>query len=105
MAWLTLSRTESALIRQFRDEIQAGSHRATAVVAAAFVEDYLTDLLKSRMVKDKKTVGKIFDTHGACADFGVKLNIGYLMGIYSDRARKELDTIKDIRNRFAHRLG
>jgi hypothetical protein len=74
------------------------------VVAGAFVEDYLTDVIKSRIVKDQKTVENMFDPGRACGDFGVKLNLGYLLGIYSDQVRKELDTIRWIRNRFAHRL-
>jgi hypothetical protein len=56
------------------------------------------------MVRDEKITKDFFAPGQALGDFGAKINLGYLIGIFSDRARKELDTIRYVRNRFAHRL-
>lgn len=105
MAWLALSRYNSAIFHQVKREAEeSGSHRAMAVIAGAFVEDHLTDLIKSRMIKDEKIHKEMFSPGRAFGDFGVKINLGYLMGLYSSAALKELDTIKYIRNSFAHRI-
>jgi hypothetical protein len=75
-----------------------GSHRATAVVGGAFVEEHLTHVLKSRMVKDAKVSDEMFAPSRAFGDFGAKVDLGYLIGLYSKRAHKELTTIRRIRN-------
>jgi hypothetical protein len=81
-----------------------GPHRATAVVGGAFVEEHLTHVLKSRMVKDAKVAHEMFAPGRACGDFGAKVNLGYLIRLYSKRAHKELTTIRLIRNHFAHQI-
>jgi hypothetical protein len=37
-------------------------------------------------------------------NFGAKIDLGYLIGVYSKQAYKELTTIRRIRNDFAHQL-
>ena len=81
-----------------------GSHRATAVVGGAFVEEHLTLLLKSRMIQDEKVTKERFAPGRAFGDFGAKVDLGYLIGLYSKRAHKELTTIRHIRNDFAHQF-
>jgi hypothetical protein len=86
------------------EEIDFGSDRATAIVLAAFVEDHLTHFIRSRLVKDDRVQKKMLDPGGACGDFGTKINLAYLFGFYSALGWKELDTIRSIRNDFAHKL-
>ena len=101
-AWITTNVTQK-ILRQVKDEME-GSDRANAVVGGAFVELHLTHFLKSRMVKDRKVIEEMFKQSQAFADFGAKVDLGYLIGVYSKRAHKELTTIKRIRNYFAHQL-
>jgi hypothetical protein len=46
----------------------------------------------------------MFGPGAALGDFGLKINLGYLCGFYSATGWKELDTIRRIRNEFAHNL-
>ena len=48
---------------------------------------------------------QMFRPAGPLGDFGNKINLAYLMGFISKDAWKELDTIRYIRNRFAHSVG
>jgi hypothetical protein len=100
--WITTNVTKK-LLRQVKDEME-GSDRANAVVGGAFVELHLTYFLKSRMVKDRKVTEEMFRPGRAFGDFGAKVDLGYLIGVYSKRAHKELITIKRIRNNFAHQF-
>jgi hypothetical protein len=86
-------------------EIEEDSDRSAGIVAAAFVEDQLTHLLKSRLrYEDEKIMREMFRSRGPLGTFSAKIDMGYLMRLYSEEARRELETIKDIRNSFAHRM-
>jgi hypothetical protein len=80
------------------------SHRATAVVGATFVEEHLTYALQSRMVSDEGVIEERFAPGRVFGDFGAKIDLGYLIRVYSKQAHKELNTIRRIRNDFAHQL-
>ena len=88
-------------------EIDKGSDRSAGIVAAAFVEDQLTHLLKSRLRfedEDDTIMREMFRSRGPLGSFSAKIDMGYLMRLYSKTARRELETIKDIRNSFAHHI-
>ena len=102
MTWITRG-VPPMLLRQVEGEMD-GSDRATAIVGGAFVEDHLTQALKSKMVNDEKLIQEMFSPSCALGDFGTKIHFGYLIGAYSKQAHKELNTVKRIRNNFAHQL-
>jgi hypothetical protein len=101
--WITTG-VPHELLRQVEEEMEGLSHRAAAVVGGAFVEEHLTHVLQSRMVRDEKVIEKRFAAGRAFGDFGAKIDLGYLIGVYSKQAYKELTTIRRIRNDFAHQL-
>ena len=109
MGWLSLSELESRTFHDVITEIETGSPRAIAIVAGAFVEDHLTRVLRWRLVRSPIKSGvnlqdNMLRSGGALGDFGNKINLAYLIGLISKDAWKELDTIRLIRNRFAHQL-
>jgi hypothetical protein len=83
-------------------EIESGSPRAAAIVSAALVDDKLTDALKAWLHQDKDLHDEFFRPAGAFGAFGTKINAAFLVGLCNAEARKELDTIRKIRNDFAH---
>jgi hypothetical protein len=103
MGMITLSNLRGDL-NKFLAEINSESDRTTAIVAGAFVQEHLIQLIRSRCVQDEKLHSEMFSPGRAIGDFGVQINLGYMMQIYSRAARKELDTIKYIRNEFAHKI-
>ena len=56
------------------------------------------------MVKDEKVTKERFAPGRAFGDFGAKVGLGYLIGLYTKGAHKELTTIRRIRNDFAHQF-
>jgi len=84
-------------------ELGHGSDRACALIAAATVESFLTNaiLLKLENIDDK-TVKKLKNQNGALSGFFSKIYLGYTLGLYDKATRDDLETIRNIRNAFAH---
>jgi hypothetical protein len=105
MAWIYMSKEKSADFRGAIKEIEeTKSDRAAGVIAGAFVEDHLTTAIQVRMHKDDKITADLFRASGPLGNFGPKIDLGFLIGIYTADARRELDIIKTIRNDFAHKF-
>ncbi|HJS85198.1 MAG TPA: hypothetical protein VJ779_07030 [Acetobacteraceae bacterium] len=83
-------------------EIQEADDRAAAIVAAAFVEDYLTGAIKANVQRDDRLLKDLFKPDGIAGAFGAKISLGFLIGLYDATLRKELEWTAKISNRFAH---
>jgi hypothetical protein len=106
MALIAVGATDEATFRSILEELgHASSDRAAAIVGAVLVEESLTNLLRSRLGRDQNLLDQLFRSSGPLGAFSVKINLGFLMGFYTGDARKELETIKNIRNEFAHRIA
>lgn len=106
MFWSFASKDEAerdAILVAFED-INNSNDRAAAIVAAAFLEDHLTMALKRCFhTADEKILNETFRSSGPLGSFSAKINMAFLIGLCSKEACKELHTIKDIRNEFAHK--
>src|SRR6266404_4919302 len=86
------------------DEIILSSDRAAAIVAAAFVEDYLTTALQQKLVHDQAALAEMFGS-GPLGTFSAKFKLAYLIGLCSKESANCLNTIRKIRNTFAHNIS
>lgn len=89
------------------DQLEHDSDRAAGVVAGTFVEQRLTELLRSRWPKTPlatKLDEKLTHSSSPLGSFSVKIDVAHLFGLITETARNELQQMKEIRNRFAHRL-
>jgi hypothetical protein len=105
MPWISLNTTDAAALQTTLRELESDSDRAAGIVGAALVDESLTALLKSRLHPDQRLIQKMFRSSGPLGAFSVKITMGFLMRLYSHEAQRELETIKDIRNEFAHRIA
>lgn len=81
------------------------SDRGAAIVAASFVENFIEYKLRHLMRSDDANVlGSTFEQDGPLATFSSKIKMGFLLRLLGKKARNELDTIRKIRNYFAHKL-
>ena len=83
-------------------EIDKSPDRSAAIVAAAFVDDYLARALKRRMHQDEKAINEMFGSSGPLGSFSSKIRLALLTGLCSNAACKDLDIVRAIRNEFAH---
>ena len=82
-------------------QIAQETNRGVAIVGAAYVDLVLREAITMRMV-NASVAKEIFENRGPLQGFGAKIQIAYSLGVYGDRAYKDLKLIKDIRNAFAH---
>ena len=106
-AWMSnpnSSAAEKDAVQNAISEIDKSSDRAAAIVASAFVEEHLAIALKARLHQDGELITTMFRSSGPLGSFSAKINLAFLIGFCSQKARKDLDTIREIRNVFAHNV-
>jgi len=87
------------------EDIDIISDRATGIVAAALIDDRLTVAIKSRLRPNSTLAEELFGARGRLGDFGVRIDLGYLLGAYDRENRNALHAVREIRNKFAHEPG
>ena len=79
------------------------SDRAAAILAAAYFEDRLRDAIMTRFVAlNRRDEIEIFKDYGPLSTFKAKVDIAFALGLYDRKIRKDLHTVRRIRNKFAH---
>lgn len=86
----------------FRNSLISESDRGSVLMAAAYIEDKITQLLETYMVQNKKIQEKIFDGNGALATFSSKIDISFLLGLIPKKIYNDLSILRKLRNDFAH---
>ena len=87
---------------------RGASDRALGIIAASLVEIHLTKLIKQAFIPEVKTGSKetvqelMFHSSGPLGAFSTKIRLAYMMGLISKEFFKDLEIMKEIRNRFAH---
>jgi DNA-binding MltR family transcriptional regulator len=76
------------------------------IIAASLVEIHLTKLIKEAFVSDDKVQNEVFSgANGPLGSFSAKNRLAYLMGLISEALFRDLETMRHIRNRFAHQTA
>jgi len=87
----------------FLQEFQQETDRAAAVLAMAYIDSKLEELLRSKFVSKHKIINNLFDGQGGLSSFSAKVSIAYAVGLISLLAAQDLHVIRQIRNDFAHK--
>lgn len=78
------------------------SDRAVVLILTAWLDDAITQMIKTTLVNDKKVVEDMFRHDAALGTFSSKIGMAYLTRRISRAVYDELQTIRGIRNDFAH---
>jgi DNA-binding MltR family transcriptional regulator len=89
-------------LMSFRTSIAGETDRGAVLMAAAFLDDKLKELIEKRVVQDKKIRRRVFDFNGPLGTFSSRIDFAYLIGVIPKNAQRDLHTIRAIRNQFAH---
>lgn len=76
-----------------------------ALIAAAWIDDSIQDVIRSRFIDNKKSVDELIVGDAPLATFSARIKLLYCMGIITDDEKKDLNIIRAIRNIFAHQRG
>jgi DNA-binding MltR family transcriptional regulator len=91
----------------FYEEFQNESPRAAVIIAGAFLDDLLRDILSSFFISNKKVVNELLGTENNAdtplSSFSARIKLVYCLGFLSQIEYDDLLMIKKIRNRFAHK--
>lgn len=89
-------------IMDFRTSLLEESDRGGVLMAAAFLDDQLKQMLLGRLVNDKKVSKRAFEFNGPLGTFSSRIDFSYLLGMLPSNARRDLHLVRSIRNKFAH---
>lgn len=86
-------------------ELSNSSDRAKVILGAAIIDELLERLIRRVLVQDKTVIETTFSSGtGFLANFSSKIKICYLLGIISEELFKDFETLRKIRNQFAHNI-
>jgi DNA-binding MltR family transcriptional regulator len=88
---------------EIRSELEKESDRGCALVAAAYLENQITELLEGFFIQQsKKASGSLFDFNGPVGTFSSKIKMCLALGLIPKEISNALDLVRKIRNEFAH---
>lgn len=85
-------------------EFKRNSDRGVAIISCSFIDSALREILSNFFLDDLKNDKKIFEGNGPLNTFSSKITIAYQLGLISKKEYKIIDTIRSIRNIFAHQI-
>jgi hypothetical protein len=93
-------------IKAVFDELSKQTDRGAGIIAASVVEELLAVLIQARLLPlNSETRQSLFERPNApLSTFSAKIHLGLALGLYSDVGAKRLHMMREVRNRFAHRI-
>jgi len=82
--------------------LEKESDRAVALITAAFIDEALAALLRHALVDDAKILDELLGTDRPLGTFSSRIKLAYCLGHISHGSFRDLETIRAIRNDFAH---
>lgn len=90
----------------FFASLRGESARGCVLVAAAFLDESLEALLRTKMLREeierKACVEPLFETMGPLSSYSAKTQLARALDLINDWEYADLHTIRKLRNRFAH---
>jgi DNA-binding MltR family transcriptional regulator len=97
----TKQRTE--VLFRIGAELKKESDRGCALVAAAYLENEINELLGGFFVEQgARARAALFDFNGPVGTFSSKIKMSAALGLIPEEIHSSLDLIRKIRNEFAH---
>jgi DNA-binding MltR family transcriptional regulator len=92
----------------FYEEIQNESARGAVIIAGAFLEAQLGNLISKFLVDDSKVVDELIGaenkTDRPLSSLSARIKAAYCMGLISRSMYDDLESVRKIRNKFAHKM-
>lgn len=85
-----------------RLELEKESERGSVLLATSYLENLLEEILRKRLLGNKKHLDSLFDYTGPLGTFSSRISLTYSLGIISENEFNDLSIIRKIRNDFSH---
>jgi hypothetical protein len=84
-------------------EIEKQPDRAAAIIATTLLEHNLVIAIQHRLLPLPRALkDNLFGSRGTLGAFQDKIDLGFALGLYTKAGHHDFDTIRKVRNRFAH---
>jgi DNA-binding MltR family transcriptional regulator len=87
---------------ELQTALYAESDRGCALIAAAFLDSALEQLLRAFFVDDSDVANGLLRGRGGLSSFSARIDQAYLVGLIAPLAKRDLHLVRKIRNDFAH---
>ncbi len=91
-------------LSDFLKEFQGETDRGAALVGAALIDDRLGRLISSHLIDCKASKELLNGLNAPLATLSSRIKITYSLGLITEVEYFECDTIRKIRNEFAHKV-
>lgn len=88
----------------FLDAFNSESPRGGVLVAASFIDRLLSQVLESFLIEGKSQKQLLHGFNAPVGNFSSRIALAAALGLISEDERQECDTIRKIRNEFAHQI-
>lgn len=94
--------TRNSSSMNYMKAMRAESDRGAVLVAAAYIDEALEDLILSYFVNDRRVAERLLTYPGPCSTLASRCDLAYCLGIFGKDVYTDIRTITKIRNNFAH---
>jgi len=84
------------------EELRGESDRGSVVLAAAWIDEQITCLIKSFLCTPLSGQERLLKIGGPVGDFGAKIELAYRLGLIRKETHRSLELFRRLRNDFAH---
>lgn len=88
----------------FRETLSPESDRGCALMAGAFLDDRLKLLIQGSLIEERKLAKQFLAFNGPAGTFSSRIDYAYLTALIPKSVHADLHLIRDIRNKFGHRI-
>lgn len=78
------------------------SDRGAVLVGASYLDEQVEEVLRKFFIDEPKLQEKLLGTSRPLATFSSRIDLCHALGLINEEMAKELHTIREIRNEFAH---
>jgi DNA-binding MltR family transcriptional regulator len=97
------TKERTKILFRIGDELRKESDRGCALVAAAYLENEISELLELFFIEQSaKATSALFDFNGPVGTFSSKAKMAAALGLIPNEIYIAVDLIRKIRNEFAH---
>lgn len=86
----------------FLEQFSSESDRGAALIALAYLDDLLEELIRKRMLNEKGHVDRLLEYPGPLATSNARADLAYALGWIGAQIHGDLSVIRKIRNNVAH---
>jgi hypothetical protein len=88
----------------FLDSLKQESARGEVLISATMLDDLLAQSIKARLLDHDDATNLLDGFNAPLGTFSARILAAFALGIISEREYKDLDTLRKIRNKFAHNV-